>query len=216
VYNAIQEYGIPIECCICRELGNPLKLLMCLGCGRNGIYHEKCWDKCVSHRPNQRTTSWVRCEKVNMADYVWIQKLLDSNVAPEKQKSLHRNDIWATWFGVPFYQEKPHLYTFSRLQTLLRKHATEDGPATQHPSLISFFGDTGGGKSTLIKSLINFCAGRQKFEFPVPGNQADIEKSTSGDVHMYADPATIATDIPHLYVGKYLQHRRVVYYDETD
>lgn len=189
---------------------------MCLGCGRNGIYHEECWDKCVSHLPNQRTTSWVRCEKVSMADYVWIEKLLDSNVAPAKQKSLHRNDIWTTWFGVPFYQESPHLYTFSRLQTLLRKHTTEDSPSAQHPSLISFFGDTGGGKSTLIKSLINFCAGRQKFEFPVPGNQADIEKSTSGDVHMYADPATIATDTPHLYVGEYLQHHFVVYHDDPD
>jgi hypothetical protein len=42
------------------------------------------------------------------------------------------------------------------------------------------------------------------FEAPVSGNQIDILQSTSGDVHLYADPLTIGTRSPLLYAGNVL------------
>lgn len=143
------------------------------------------------------------CEKVKMSDFAWISWLFNSRVPAEKQKSLHRKDLWTTWFGVPYQQNQPFLFTYPRLQNLLQNGDSPDCPASQFPSLVSFFGDTGGGKSTLIMSLIkNTGEAGQNFEAPVPGNQADLEKSTSGDVHMYADPLSISTKAPIFYVGK--------------
>jgi hypothetical protein len=186
----------------------PTSLLVCNGCGRHGIYHKTCWSKWGDHRTKQSRSAFQPCEKTEMAEFLWISWLLDSDIEPSRQKQLHRKDIWATWFGVPYYQSEPCLFTYPRLETLLRNGSSSDSLAdAQYPSLISFFGDTGGGKSTLIMALIrNACSENgQDIEAPVPGNWADLHKSTSGDVHMYADPATKSSDVPLFYAGSYFR-----------
>ncbi len=42
----------------------------------------------------------------------------------------------------------------------------------------------------------------RKWEAPVPGSAASV-RSTSGDVHLYADPATIGQATPMLYTGQF-------------
>jgi hypothetical protein len=148
------------------------------------------------------------CERTEFSDFVWINRLLDSNVSRRKQRNLHMKDVWATWFGVPYYQStdsRPQLYTYSRLQNLLQRH-TIGQVGDQYPALVSFYGDTGGGKSTLIRALIrNNAPDDDFFDAPVPGNQVDLNKSTSGDVHLYADPLTINTEGPLFYAGKFFR-----------
>jgi hypothetical protein len=141
---------------------------------------------------------------VEMSDFLWIAWLFNPNVSRQKQKSLHRKDIWATWFGVPYYQRDPLLYVYPRLRNLLGSANSSSTSSAQYPSIVSFFGDTGGGKSALIRALI--CnAGPEGLltETPVPGTNANLEKSTSGDVHMYADPTSLTSETPLFYVGRY-------------
>ncbi|QDS72494.1 hypothetical protein FKW77_010061 [Venturia effusa] len=201
LHEAVALLQLPLICRVCQHNGDPATLLICTGCGRGGIYHTDCWDRWPDHHSAGDTFSWAACEKVKMSHYAWISWLLNSKVPAAKQKSLHRKDLWTTWFGVPYHQDAPLLHTYPRLQNLLQNGDLPDCPTSQLPSLVSFFGDTGGGKSTLIMSLIKNTgeAGRE-FETPVPGNQADLEKSTSGDVHMYADPLTISAKVPIFYV----------------
>lgn len=136
-----------------------------------------------------------------MREYVWVSWLYNSSITRPRQKALHRKDMWTTWFGVPLFQRKPCLYTYPRLQNLLQLSDKED-IGVQYPSMVSFFGETGAGKSRLIMALIrNAGAVGMDFEVPVPGNLVDFARSTSGDVHMYADPCTLSTAVPLLYVG---------------
>jgi hypothetical protein len=203
LYSAASKLGVPLTCRVCSKDGEPTGLLVCNGCGRDGIYHRKCWAEWRDHKIKQSRV-WQPCEKTEMSEFLWISWLLDSNITQHKQRELHRKDMWATWFGVPYYQSKPRLFTYPRLQNLLRNGSSSDSlPDAQCPSLISFFGDTGGGKSTLIKALIrNACSEVEDgVEAPVPGNWADLHRSTSGDVHMYSDPATRTSSAPMFYAG---------------
>lgn len=60
------------------------------------------------------------------------------------------------------------------------------------------------GKSTLVKMLISHEAGKidipgSEFPSPVVGAARNDKLPTSGDVHLYADPATINSQLPVLY-----------------
>lgn len=72
--------------------------------------------------------------------------------------------------------------------------------ARRTPSLVSFVGQAGAGKSTLIKLLILLKAPKAYTtpQCPVVGVSGG-EVPTSEDVHLYFDPSTCLSDAPILY-----------------
>jgi energy-coupling factor transporter ATP-binding protein EcfA2 len=76
---------------------------------------------------------------------------------------------------------------------------TQAGRDSRTPSLVSFVGQTGAGKSTLIKLIIDLAPdGSEFFTTPVIG-ATGAHVPTSEDVHLYLDPRTADGSSPLLF-----------------
>jgi len=180
---------------------------MCGGCGgSHKPVHKRCLRISGAHQvppPGSRVRRGD-CEEVPFKEYAYLTWLLDSRHLHTQSTSLHLDDLRTTWFGVPHDQQDspPKLFVWPRLQILVNQASEQ--PHYQYPSLVSFVGDTGSGKSTIIKAMIRMLAPltHERFQVPVPGSGQDQFTSTSSDVHLYADPRTISAEVPILMAGK--------------
>jgi energy-coupling factor transporter ATP-binding protein EcfA2 len=118
---------------------------------------------------------------------------------------MHLDDGDTTWFGITHdVNKRPVFQDYGRYATLIANSASFMYKA-RFPRLVSFIGQTGAGKSTLVKMLIE----RQRtgvdsetkslFPCPIVGALSNDWVPTSGDVHLYAAPATYFTLFPTFY-----------------
>ncbi|MCJ1264961.1 hypothetical protein MMC22_004836 [Lobaria immixta] len=138
------------------------------------------------------------------------ETLLEVKTTDEEQAVLYQNDQDTTWFGIikhdgglPIFQDYGRYATLmtntSRSERSRDFMGVVDGGDTQYPNLVSFVGQTGTGKSTIIKLVIDLSARKdENHATPVVG-PVGKNISTSGDVHLYSDPQTAGTDAPILY-----------------
>ena len=175
------------------------------------VFCDPCWERQFPHRmrpvpgalPHERTDHHIAKK---------IGNVLAPQLKEEQREKLHMDDIDTTWFGVVREgHERPLLQDYGRYATLiagvkdLRLGAISslstgsDYGEALYPSLVSFVGQTGAGKSSLIKLLIDLKSDENEtFETPVVG-AAGRDVATSEDVHLYLDPDSSESQAPLLF-----------------
>jgi energy-coupling factor transporter ATP-binding protein EcfA2 len=198
--SATAEESRPKICDDCEFEQNPL--WNCSYCGMN--FCDQCWDKQAQHRKGRTGPDGLPHEKANPAIVRRLKDILTPPVGHTEQQSLHVEDEDTTWFGLGRNsQNAPVFQDYGRYSTIMADSDTGDFK-DRYPQLVSFIGQTGAGKSTLIKMLIDQQERKHSLQgwalpSPVAGTSTNGSVPTSGDVHLYSDPATYATEYPMLY-----------------
>jgi len=159
------------------------------------------WDCQILHHSG-RAVNGVPHEKTDPHLAKRIKSIIEPSISEEEQNRLHREDDDTTWFGVfPNAAGQLLFHDFGRYEEFLSQ-STYSPKSRQFPSLISFVGPTGAGKSTVIKALVKLTEvgpHQKKHQTPVVGLVQHQTIPTSSEVHLYWDPSSLVSNRPLIY-----------------
>ncbi|KAF8852713.1 hypothetical protein BDZ45DRAFT_807214 [Acephala macrosclerotiorum] len=175
----------------------------CVDC--DSTFCPKCWSHARAHAPGKLNRDGIAHEKSSNKEVIArLMNIFTPPQNPEQQRKLHKTDAGSKWFGVTpnIDGALPLLQDYGRYSSIMRENST--GDTNRWPQLVSFVGQTGAGKSTIVKALIDYQERMKniqaKGEFPSPvAGSANAHAPTSGDVHLYSDPGTYHSRYPVLY-----------------
>ncbi|KAL2857609.1 hypothetical protein BJX68DRAFT_263171 [Aspergillus pseudodeflectus] len=149
-------------------------------------------------------------ERRLLRDQVCLEKRINDWLNEEdgnKYSEKHTKNLPSFWFGADLINGTFHLNS-DLYGSMILSSAFQDR-SKQFPSLVSFIGSTGAGKSTMIKAIIGCGISRTTTEentstwarilTPIAGIKAFAARPTSSNVHLYHDFATIDTARPILF-----------------
>ena len=205
---AIQRSSTSELCDQCEEYG--LERSYCNACDFS--FCQRCWDQNLQHRKKKLAPGAVPHEKTDQSVARKIKRILDHKPSETEQEELHKHDEATGWFGIlreegelPLFQDYGRfarlLTETATLQARTPLSATSSGSRrdSRYPSLTSFVGQTGAGKSTVIKLMVDLQNMHDEdFATPVPGIVGK-DDPTSDDVHLYLDPRSCVSEVPILY-----------------
>lgn len=174
----------------------------CSYCDMN--FCDDCWGKQGPHKRGRTGPDGLPHEKADPAIVRRLKEILTPPKDHGEQQTLHVEDEDTTWFGLSRdYLDRPVFQDYDRYSTIMTDSNTAEYKF-RYPQLVSFIGQTGAGKSTIIKMLIDqqqrqYHPGDCILPSPVAGSLANGSVPTSGDVHLYSDPKSYAAQYPMLY-----------------
>ncbi|KAK8047929.1 hypothetical protein PG996_015993, partial [Apiospora saccharicola] len=178
------------------------KTYTCIQCN-NLAFCDPCWPRWVLHVPGAVGWDGKPHEKADPMVIHRLRQILEPVRTEEEHEAELLEDEDTTWLG--FGRDANGwsvLHDYGRFAAIMGETTAED-TTERFPQLVSFIGETGAGKSTLIKLLID----RQdltsldgpRYYSPVTSSNHD-RLPTTGDVHLYADPSTLYSNTPALFV----------------
>lgn len=196
--SAIQNTA-PKVCEAC-ELPNPV-IWNCSYCDMD--FCETCWVRQGPHKPGRTGPDGLPHEKADPDIVKRLRSILSPPSDHIEQQSLHVEDEDTTWFGVARDSSGHPIFQDSGRYAAIMAGSNTGEHQLRFPELVSFIGQTGAGKSTIVKMLIDQQERKlpqpRPFSSPVVGSVKSEHIPTSGDVHLYADPRTYNEEYPMLY-----------------
>ncbi|QIW99361.1 hypothetical protein AMS68_004879 [Peltaster fructicola] len=201
----------PLPCINCQKTGpgrvrcNVCKELFCMDCWNTQIPHWKA--PMPGAIPHEKTEDVLFAKVQNCLYPAWDAVARDS---------AHEQDDSTTWFGVVQDDPYPVFRDYGKYRDIigsardviqdqasispLRDQAPmspflENAGESLYPTVTSFVGQTGAGKSTLIKLLIDLQSDDiEQMPSPVVGDSSSFNP-TSDNVHLYLAPGSSGTRV---------------------
>ncbi|KAG0123476.1 hypothetical protein HOY82DRAFT_495229 [Tuber indicum] len=194
------------EKCSTKTPGNcHQKLYWCSEC--ESVFCENCWDLQAVHELGPGFRGRLKKRKhakteLEVADY--ILSVLEPNLTEEEANDAHVSNVHTKWFGVQIDENLPARVSLKSKSFLDLASGSGEDPSSQHPCLVSFVGETGAGKSTLVNAMMKVILtdssgvffGATQIEATTPVIGTKIDSPTSGDVHLFLDPKSLHTTRP--------------------
>ncbi|OCK81310.1 hypothetical protein K432DRAFT_425035 [Lepidopterella palustris CBS 459.81] len=173
----------------------------------------RCWDQQLVHKIG------IPHEKTGLDLERRIRRVFTHSIDDTAYERLHTDDQDSIWFDIGYsgFSDDLVLRDYGKYADLIcgadsrrpefrqRRSNLTVQPMVDlkscHPGLVSLVGETGAGKSTLVKLLVLTTAppsSDDRFPTPVAGIPGQ-HIPTSAGIHLYADPQTIASAKPVLY-----------------
>jgi len=189
-----------LRVCEACELPHPV-IWNCSYCDMD--FCETCWSRQGPHKAGRTGPDGLPHEQADPEIVKRLRSILSPPSDPFEQQYLHVEDEDTTWFGVARDSSgQPIFQDYGRYAAIMADSNTGEHQL-RFPELVSFIGQTGAGKSTIVKMLIDQqerkLSQHKSFSSPVVGSVKSEHVPTSGDVHLYADPRTYYEEYPMLY-----------------
>jgi patatin-like phospholipase/acyl hydrolase/energy-coupling factor transporter ATP-binding protein EcfA2 len=164
------------------------------------VYCDHCWPRPRPHRKRAQPIGGLPHEQTDPFVAKKIKSALEADLTDREQAMLHIQDEDTSWFGAwKGEQDEMVFQDYGRYATLMAENSARERKV-RYPALVSFVGQTGAGKSTLIRLLIELYSSTDtRLQVPVVGSTKHQDTPTSGDVHLYCDPKTSDGKHPVLY-----------------
>lgn len=107
------------------------------------------WDGWEPHKKTYR--NWTKHRQVNLSVNGWVESLMDGCTDPQQRRKLYEEDHHNFWFGIDTKDE--NFVIENELYLDIIRSSNFQDHEQQFPSLVSFVGATGSGKSTIIVSF---------------------------------------------------------------
>jgi hypothetical protein len=135
-------------CDIC-EASEESNLLFCSECDL--AFCSLHWDEERKHKPTYRDVTAHQQMSIIIAKLVQLD-LSSENQDASTRAQLHHEDLTSLWFGVHAQDTDTPGFINNNVYQELINASNFTTREQQFPALVSFVGDTGAGKSTLIVS----------------------------------------------------------------
>lgn len=199
VQEAPPENSKICECCEATKQ----RIWNCVHCDMN--FCDDCWGKQGPHKAGRTGPDGLPHEKGDPTIVKRLKNILTPPTDSNEQQQLHVEDEDTTWFGIARDEANQSVFQDYGRYANIMADSTTGAHKLRYPQLVSFIGQTGAGKSTLVKMLIDQQERRNSphqssfFASPVVGSVRTENVPTSGDVHLYGDPRTYLSEHPLLY-----------------
>ncbi|ORX97103.1 hypothetical protein BCR34DRAFT_524516 [Clohesyomyces aquaticus] len=199
------------QLCAACELCIP-PLYLCNAC--NCFFCDPCWARQPAHRAQQRAPNGIRHDKTDLQLAQIMDNVFFQPMNERSYRRLFYEDRHTSWFGVKKDGPRLIFLDHGRYGEVMAKTSYDRSSASpasdpfvpgkvqiqRTPSLVSFVGQTGAGKSTLVKLLIDLQHRSIGNTFPAPViGMPGKDVPTSEGVHLYLDPGTAFSTAPLLY-----------------
>ncbi|KAK9426461.1 hypothetical protein SUNI508_02902 [Seiridium unicorne] len=177
------------------------KRFSCVQCN-NLWFCDGCWSKWILHSPGAVGWGGKPHEKADPMIVQRLRQIFEPIRSEEDHQQELLDDEETSWFGYgkdssghPVFQD------YGRFAAVMGESHGREVAMERYPQLVTFIGETGAGKSSLVKMLID----RQDigsavggyYRTPVTSSGYD-RLPTTGDVHLYPEPSTYYSDTPLL------------------